>query len=321
LLTKYIINLITVAIFFSANIREARGQEFSLLGGVVKNADVHDSSYTWQLEYRESIGDHFAASFSYLNEGHVPNHHRDGHAIQLWSKTDFFDHKLSLAAGVGPYYHFDTTNSGSDSYTNEHGLGSLLTVSATWYSYNDWLFQIRTNWAGVGSSFDTVSTMAGIGYRLDASRYSSPVRSSTLNASGEITLYLGQSIVNSFNSESSIASGLEYRRPLVKYIDWSVGWLYEGNNHLFRRNGITTELWVVKDFFADMLSLSTGGGIYLTLDHYSGKVSHKPLCGILTMSGSYKIHGPWGVRTSWNRILTHYDRDADVILGGIIYRF
>jgi hypothetical protein len=94
------------------NLHEANSQEFSLLGGEVKNADSRDSSYSWQLEYREAVGDHFAASFSYLNEGHVPNHHRDGHAIQLWGRTDFFNRSLSLAAGVGPYFYFDTTNTG-----------------------------------------------------------------------------------------------------------------------------------------------------------------------------------------------------------------
>ncbi|MBT0666577.1 hypothetical protein KI809_19890 [Geobacter pelophilus] len=312
--------LITLAMLLLPSSHEAVGQEFSLLGGAVKNADVHDSSYSWQLEYKESLGANFAAGFSYLNEGHVPNHHRDGHAIQLWGKTDILVHRLSLATGVGPYYYFDTTNNSGNSYSNEHGLGIIASVAATWY-VKDWLFQLRTNWAGVGGSFDTVSTLAGIGYRLDTSPASPAIRSSTPNTDNEITAYLGQSIVNSFNSESNLASGVEYRRSLVQYIDWSVGWLYEGNNHLVRRNGITSELWGVRNFWGDRFSLSAGGGIYFTVDHYAGKISHKPLSGIITMSGSYRLHGPWGVRASWNRILTHYDRDADVLLGGISYCF
>ena len=43
--------------------------------------------------------------------------------------------------------------------------------------------------------------------------------------------------------------------------------------------------------------------------------------GIVTLTTSYRFHPHWGVRASWNRIVTNYNRDTDVILGGIGYRF
>jgi len=39
------------------------------------------------------------------------------------------------------------------------------------------------------------------------------------------------------------------------------------------------------------------------------------------MSVAYRFHPRWGTRASWNRIITDYNRDADVWLAGISYRF
>ena len=39
------------------------------------------------------------------------------------------------------------------------------------------------------------------------------------------------------------------------------------------------------------------------------------------MTASYRIGREWTARFSWNRVLSHYDRDADVLLFGVGYRF
>jgi hypothetical protein len=41
----------------------------------------------------------------------------------------------------------------------------------------------------------------------------------------------------------------------------------------------------------------------------------------MTMSASYRINQQWSARLSWNRTVTGYDRDTDIIMGGIGYRF
>ena len=43
--------------------------------------------------------------------------------------------------------------------------------------------------------------------------------------------------------------------------------------------------------------------------------------GIVTLTASYRFHPHWDLRTSWYRIVTSYDRDTDVLLGGVGYRF
>ena len=307
-----------------------QAQEFYLLGGVAGDPDTSERSYSWQLEYMQEVGEHFAASLSYLNEGHLPDHHRDGNTLQGWMHTRVLDQRLSLAAGAGPYYYFDTTKGTTGGLSaNDHGWGGMLSLAATWYTDSRWLFQLRTNWVGVGRSFDTLSAVAGIGYQLESPSLPEqhPKEPSRLEktTNNEITMFLGQTIVNDFKSTHDVAMSIEYRRGLWRYLDWTVAWLYEGDERLIRRNGVTTQLWAVRPFFGDRLALGVGGGAYFAIDRYhdlfNGNGGSKLLSGIFTLTGSYRIHPRWDVRTSWSRLITTYNMDTDVILGGIGYRF
>lgn len=309
----------------------AWGQEFYVLGGVMHDTDTHDHSYSWQLEYMEGLSEHFAFSFLYMNEGHVPSHHRDGNAIQLWARTNVFDPRFSLAAGAGPYYYFDTTNASTgDSYSNNHGWGTIASLAATWYTPSGWLFRLRTNWVWTDRSIDSLSAVIGIGYQLDAPTLPGPrpeaVPQREKTAQNELTMFAGRTIVNSFDSEASIATSIEYRRGLWRYMDWTVSWLYEGDNGTIRRNGLITQLWVVRPFFEDRLVLGLGGGAYFAVDERRNAPQNNSggddfASGIVTMTGSYRFHPHWDIRAVWHRIITNSNRDSDVILGGIGYRF
>jgi hypothetical protein len=305
-------------------------QELFLLGGVMQNTATSESDYSWQLEYREELGEHSAYSISYLNEGHVPDHHRDGNAALLWTGVKLLDRRLSLSAGIGPYYFYDTTNAhGSGDYRNDHGWGAMASAAATWYTGDRWLVQLRSNWIESFNSIDSLSTLIGVGYQLEAPSSPGPAasaRPATAAATeNELTVFAGTTIVNSFDSPNSAAVALEYRRGIGRYVDWTIGWLYEGDNRLVRRNGLTSQFWLVKAFFEDRFALGVGGGIYVVLDRYQhlleNRESGQALSGLVTLTGSYRFHPDWDLRTSWNRIVTDYNRDTDVILGGVGYRF
>lgn len=309
----------------------ADAQEFFGLGGLMrsKNSGADDSSASWQLEYREHLGEHFAASISYLNEGHVPAHHRDGHALQLWTRTDALERRFSLSAGIGPYYYFDTTipTDSKGAFTNEHGFGGIFSLAAIWQAQSPWLFQVRTNWVRTFGRMDTVSALAGIGYQLDASRpavsSTSPPEPGEKTTDNEITLFVGRTITNSFESERSTSLGIEYRRGLWRYVDWTASWIYEGDSRLIRRDGLASQLWAVKAFFDDRVALGVGSGAYFAIDRQHGRDrdGRSSVSAIATFTGSYRLNRHWCLRTSWNRIVTDYDRDTDVIMGGIGYRF
>jgi len=307
-----------------------RAQELHGFGGLMQNTDTDEHSYSWQLEYQEGLGEHFAFSIGYLNEGHVPEHHRDGHMAQFWTRTDILDRRLSLAAGIGPFRYFDTTAAKEGaSYQNDHGWGVAMSLAATWYTEDRWLFQLRTNVVKTDQSIDTVSTSIGIGYQLEAPPTRGPLATVTPHrretTENELTVFLGRTIVNSFNSEHSVAAAVEYRRGLWRFVDWTAGWIFEGDNRLSRRNGLTTQLWATRAVLDDRLSLGFGAGPYINIDHYRNPLQTsertRAISGIVTLTASYRLTPDWALRSSWNRIVTSYNRDTDVILGGVGYRF
>jgi outer membrane scaffolding protein for murein synthesis (MipA/OmpV family) len=45
------------------------------------------------------------------------------------------------------------------------------------------------------------------------------------------------------------------------------------------------------------------------------------LSALVSISASYRITHSWSARVTWNRVVTRYSHDTDVILCGIGYRF
>lgn len=45
------------------------------------------------------------------------------------------------------------------------------------------------------------------------------------------------------------------------------------------------------------------------------------MSGIVSISASYRLSDRWLTRITWNRVVTRYDRDTDVIQAGLGYRF
>lgn len=321
------LSIIIIIIFFPANIA---AQEFYLLGGITEKPDNWGRSYSWQIEYIQDLNRYLAASFSYLNEGHFKDHHRDGNTLQLWSRIYIPDRQFSLALGVGPYYYYDTTqNRLNGSSENRHDFGGMLSASAIFQLDSSWFFQLRSNWTFTGSGFDTLSTVAGIGYQLDKPFHQLDKTKATVQKNdrpeNSITILGGQSIVNSQNSYQDFAFGLEYRRAVLRYLDWSAAWIYEGDSHLIRHNGLITQLWAVRPFFEDRMTLGVGVGAYISIDRYSGFEQHgnsaKLFSGIVSMTASYRFVDNWELRATWNRIFTNYNMDTDVIFAGLGYCF
>jgi len=93
----------------------------------------------------------------------------------------------------------------------------------------------------------------------------------------------------------------------TRYLDWTIAWLNEGDNHLIRRNGILSQAWLVRAFLDEHLALGVGLGPYALVDRH-GEGYRYTVAGIITLSASY-------------RITTNYKRDTDVIMIGPGYRF
>jgi hypothetical protein len=324
--------LFAICLLSSLALPCVHAQELSLLAGGLKQDRTDQHTYAWSLDYQQRLGEHAALGLLYLNEGHPDHHHRDGVGAQIWARAGTPETGLSFAAGIGPYYYFDTTPTDTADYVNNHGWGTLASLAATWDTQRRWFVQLRANRVFVPSGIDTSSVLLGVGYHLDGtqepdaqSAAASSTRSSSRSATGhELTLSAGQTIVNSLHSEDAVAASLEYRHGLGRNLDWTLAWLHEDDARLVRRQGIATQLWLVRPL-NQRFALGVGAGPYLAVDRDQGNSSaesgRKRLAGLLSLSARYRMSQEYLLRFSWSRVLTDYQRDTDLLLIGVGYVF
>lgn len=308
----------------------AVAQEFTLFGGKTTVSDLSESTYAWKLDYRQGLGEHFEASFSWLNEGHVTDHHRDGHTLQLWARENLFDRRLSLAFGAGPYRYYDTQPSTSAlGSADVHGWAALLSFDAAAYLGKRWIARAEVNRSLTDSkSIDTWDFVLGVGYQLTPPETPGPrawpERQAEATTESEITVFAGRTVVNTLNSNQSPALSLEYRRGLSRYFDVSAAFLYEGDSGTTRQTGVLVEGWFGRAFLHERLTLALGLGVYFAITRKNVELSgDNPGSGalIITPSASYRFGEHWLGRFSWNRFATNYDHDTDVFTFGLGYRF
>jgi hypothetical protein len=304
----------------------AHADSVSVLAGAMNSTKQEQSSYAWTLSYLHDLNENMAVSFSWLNEGHVDNHHRDGHTFQFWGKAQALHPKLTLAAGLGPYRYFDTTPKRVDGrgYLNDHGWGGIFSLQATWQGESDWQYQLRLNHISTSGSIDTNSIMLGMGYRLSPMAFDDP---SWPGARGkqEVVAYYGQTIVNSFGSETANSGALEYRYTFAPGVKASVEYIQEGEAKRMRRSGVALQAWYEPGFFDDKFTVGLGVGPYFSAGKKSRNnrpdLEKNAVAGLVTMAASYRFSEHWRARVAWNRTVTDYDKDTDVILFGLGYLF
>ena len=295
-----------------------------------------ESTYGWQLDYAHGFNEHAFLAFGWINEGHQVDNHRDGFAAQIWARAGLSEN-LSFAFGAGGYAYFDTVRDQphptTAPYDNNHGLALITSAELTWYMDQPWQVYLRANRMQAEGQLTTM-VLIGVGYEFDARSSHAPGHDPAPGGpspadesfDNEMALYLGRSTLNSFAVEGASAYAVEYRRSLAHYADWSVSWLDEGSNNIISRRGVASQLWLVGPMLHERLAFGLGMGIYIAADQ-DDKVPNiddsedKRVSGILSLSASYRFDPRWFARLSFNRIVTRYDRDADVILLGGGYRF
>jgi len=84
------------------------GTELMLFGGQsVMNTLFRETARAYALEYRRGLVRHNDGTVSLIYEGDPEIVRRSGLAVQAWAVNTFFDERISLGAGVGPYIHID----------------------------------------------------------------------------------------------------------------------------------------------------------------------------------------------------------------------
>ncbi|HSQ77510.1 MAG TPA: hypothetical protein VLN91_01345, partial [Nitrospirota bacterium] len=105
-------------------------------------------------------------------------------------------------------------------------------------------------------------------------------------------------------------------------IDWTAGWLNENKNNLTDRKGFITQIWGVSSYRDDRVTVGFGVGPYIAQDRLRDQNSGKIfMSGAVSFTSAYRFGRVWDARFSWSRIITGYDRDSDVIMLGLGYRY
>ena len=302
----------------------ASAQDLSLQGGALRVSGTNENSFAVGVNYAQPVGDYLALSLGYLNEGHPHNHHRDGVSGQVWLRSHINERGMSWGVGVGQYYFFDTTHPSGGSgepYINDHGWAPIYSLQASWHYPSRWYAQVQINRVIPNGAKDpTTSLLVGAGYRFDSVRGDKLHLDGGATTDDTVTVLAGQSIVNSLESERSRASSVEYRRSIGRYVDWTVSWLNEGTTAVTRRNGVATQLWLIRSLNREV-ELGMGVGPYLAFEVHDvpGTRSHK--AGLVSVAGRYHFSRRVVGTLSLNRVVTDYHRDADLLLVGVGYSY
>ena len=113
-----------------------------------------------------------------------------------------------------------------------------------------------------------------------------------------------------------------YRRRLTRRLEWTLGLLDEGHCDVLDRFGPVTQLWLVQEFFEGRASLGAGGGVYRAISDSREDSPHtRESALVISLTGRVLLDPRWGVRLTWDRIVTDDNRDSDVGVLGVGYLF
>lgn len=305
----------------------AEAEELAVFEGVTDSDDHTSGSYSWQLEYRQLFTPYFDASFSYLNEGHLPDRHRDGVALQAWAVTPRWHNRLDFALGIGPYFYSDTqTESSAPWFRNYHSVGALVTGSVTYRWDSGWFARLELSEIHTPGDESTHTLVLGGGYSLE--RLAESLRGALGSPAppftgSELGFFLGQTIDNSLDSPRSANFGVEFRQGVAQRFELSAAWLKEAEagGH---RDGLVGEFWLIDPMASRTVTVGVGAGAYVAIsEQQPSDATSEPSTveGVVSMTASWHFAKPLVARITWTRSVTSDDHDRDIITAGLAWRW
>ncbi len=326
-----LLSLFPICASFSLN-----AQELSLMGGTTTQTGVENSSYTWQIDYRQDFFENFASSLAYINEGHVPGHHRDGEAWEAWGNLPLFKGRIALSLGAGVYYYYDTQEIAGNNSADIHGTAPIFSFTATGYVSDRIFYRVIVNRINPTGDIGTTTIAVGLGYWFGLNRRpigKEPDKEGPIEehyvTEPQFTVFGGQSVVNTFLSQKAIAGAVEYRQGLLPHLDGTASFIYEGDSDIVRRSGVALQLWPVNTFLDKSTSVGIGIGPYIFIDRKhpenSGQTVNVGLkdpaaiAPVASLTIARQLSDHWVTRVIWDRVISNYNRDSDIFLIGLGY--
>jgi len=300
-----------------------------VFAGGTASAGSASSSYGYGLEYREALGANLAASFGYLNEGHLIGHHRDGLALQVLGKTSRWQEHFELSLGLGPYAFFDTQQAPQlPGYRDLHGIAAALTGALTYYSGNRWFARLSVTQIEAFRDVSTHMLQLGVGYTpqtlFDSEETREhPERFENSRPKSELVVFMGESILNSLASHKSANFGVEYHGPLAQHVELSGAWLSEAEGKQGRHAALLGEAWLVNRFLSHEFTVGVGLGPHVALQSYrldDGRPGER-LMGVVSLMAHIQITRSLAARVELHRNVTANSQDCDVATTGLAWSF
>ena len=299
----------------------AQAGELDGYTGRLKYNDDDPGTYTWGIEYREPLTDHWSASFVWLNEGHKPHDHRDGQAMQIWWHTGPELSGFVFDAGIGPYRYYDTRLLSSDpDFLNRHGWGALGSTSLNYYFSNNWFTFLRVNEVLTTLHYDSTSLSVGAGYRFSLDWI--PHDASPSTGAWAADIMVGERIGNTAHSEAGGAEVVDVRRQLSEHFTVSASFISGQGPLLNWRDGLAAQLWL-EQRLTSRFTVGVGAGVFVVSSDDELKDASSPsnLAAMVSVELAYAFTHKWETRVVWDRVGTGDDHDCDIVLAGVGYKF
>jgi len=307
----------------------ACAQSLAALAGLTENDDHQSDSYAWQIEFQQRLTPLLSGSLSWLNEGHYPDHHRDGAAAQLWLNSPAWHDRIVLSVGGGPYVYFDTeSDSSGRGFSNVHSVAAVLSAAATADMGGGWFLRLNLNDVWAPADIGTYAVLLGGGYRFGSYGRGALAPSSSGHAASDslpqqLQLFAGEMILNDPSSRSGRSYGADYRLELARWAAWSATWFYDPGSPSGRRDRAASQLWLVEPMANDRLALSIGLGVYAEVGPQTTPTatSPSPISGLSGLRAEWRVTRRNSVVLTWQRTFTNDDDDRDIITLGYAFRF
>jgi hypothetical protein len=308
-------------------------QELTFLDGTMTELSSKNTSYSWQLDYRQDFFQNFASSVAYINEGHVPGHYRDGEALEAWGNLPLFNDRIAVSLGAGVYYYYDTQAMNASGSADVHGTAPIYSFTVTGYLSDRFFYRVMVNRISPTGDIRTTTATVGIGYWFGQHRRplgkepdKAPPAQAEYVTEPQLTLFGGQSVVNTLLSQKALAAAAEYRQGLLPHLDGTASFIYEGDPKVERRSGVGLQLWPVNTFLDESTSVGIGVGPYIFIDRRhpmnSGQTVNVGLSNpaaiapLVSLTIARRLSDHWIARIIWDRVTSNYNRDSDIFLAG-----
>ena len=305
--------------FAQPDAEDTETDDFYVLGGALRA--LGDTTWTLQsgFIYRPTDSK-FGLGFSYNNDGHLPNNHRDGLAGQVWYVQQLGE-KFELQAGTGPYANMNNTNENGQR-VNKFEVGLMTSVALKWHVFpHGWYLRTQYNNTWVPGSFNSNALLVGAGCDFTTLENSDgPTRLGL-----DVSLWGGSSRTTQIGTQKSAAAyQVELQYLFDTHAQWwqvagiSTGLLSEGDTTLQRRTGIPLQFWWSSE--PSHVTFSTGVGPYLAYDgvRTENKVN---LLGIFSIRVTYKFmetrKHQFEAGFMYTRVASFYNRDEDIFMLGL----